>query len=418
MISLAKREDCCGCSACEQACPAHCITLSADEEGFCYPLVNRDACINCCLCEKVCPVKNPEKERRPIRVFAAINVEEQVRQRSSSGGVFTPIAESVLAKGGFVFGVRFDADWNVVFDHATDSSQLQFFRGSKYVQADMRNVFTEIQDCLRRQKPVLYVGTPCQVAGLRKFLGRDYDQLLLVDILCEGVPSPKLWKRYLHEELDRLCKRNSRHGVKLSQENVTITNVSFRNKEKGWKSYAFSLSASQVSKDGNIVRELSPYVGRNSMYLQALIHYLTLRPICYECPFKSSRSHSDITIADYWGIQHQHPEMDDDKGTSMVYLNTEKGVKAFPYGKYRLLETHYEEALCFNNVESSVKKHPSRDLFYAKLDETKSVTSLMKHYTFPLTYILKERAKSIFFFFFPGNTYWLLQKRWKRFVKR
>lgn len=402
MISLSKREECCGCSACEQICPKHCISLLPDNEGFLYPIINEQMCIDCHRCEKVCPVINQDSIRRPQRVLAAYNIDETVRAKSSSGGIFTIVAEEVIKQNGIVFGVKFNEEWNVVFDYTDSTDGLEAFRGSKYVQAFVGDNYPKVQKFLEQGKLVLFSGTPCQVAGLRKFLNKEYDNLILMDLICEGVPSPKVWKRYLHEEINFLCKKH----YHIPEKDIVIQKISFRNKKYGWKNFALSIKLA-YKEESQRLAYLPEYVNRRSSYLQAMFRSLDLRPICYECPFKCSKSHSDITIADYWGIDTLHPEMDDNKGTSMIYCHTEKGKSFLPLNQIRYIETNYEEALAVNNIVTSVNKHHNRNKFFAKIDSGESVISLLHHYTFPLK---KEIIKSILTLILPRSSYNKLQK--------
>ena len=409
MIKLSRKEDCSGCGACEQACPHRCIDLLADNEGFWYPRVDIGKCTDCGLCEKVCPVINQDKEREPLKVYAAINKDEAVRAKSASGGIFTIIAEEVLIQGGVVFGVRFDDDYNVVFGHTENVEGLEAFRRSKYVQAWVGRAYSEARDFLREGRLVLFTGTPCQIAGLRHYLRKDYENLLLVDLLCEGVPSPKVWRKYLNEEIARMREKNTVLPHPIPEKDVFIEDVSFRNKSLGWKKYSFALTLSTTNGSGkNSV--LPPYVNRNSAYMQAMFRYLDLRPICYECPFKSCRSGSDMTIADYWGINELHPEMDDDKGTSMVYLNSDKGRAFFPLEKVRFLETDYREAFRYNNVVTSSKRHKNRELFYKNLDRHDSVIKLLDHYA----YTDKEKAKRFVRNILTERQYDFIKSVWHR----
>lgn len=409
MIKLSRKEDCCGCGACEQVCSHRCINLVPDNEGFWYPRVDTGKCTDCGLCENVCPVINQDKERVPLNVYAAINKNESVRAKSASGGIFTIIAEEVLRQGGVVFGVRFDDGYNVVFSHTESVDGLEAFRRSKYVQAWVGRAYAEARDFLREGRLVLFTGTPCQIAGLRHFLRKDYENLLLVDLLCEGVPSPKVWRKYLNEEIARMREKNTVLPHPIPEKDVFIEDVSFRNKSLGWKKFSFALTLSTTNGSGkNSV--LPPYVNRNSAYMQAMFRYLDLRPICYECPFKSCRSGSDITIADYWGINELHPEMDDDKGTSMVYLNSDKGKTYFPLNKVRFLETDYREAFRFNNVVTSSKRHTNRDLFYKNLDRHDSVIKLLDHYA----YTDKEKAKRFVRNILTERQYEFLKSVWHR----
>ena len=241
MVLINRKEDCSGCGACEQICPKCCIKLVSDSEGYLYPQVDIKNCVNCRLCEQVCPVKNPDKPHKPLNVYAAKNKDDIVRYNSSSGGIFTIIAEKVLAKGGIVFGVRFDKDYNVIFDHTVTTNDLENFRRSKYVQAKLGNAYKHVKTFLSQKRLVLFTGTPCQIAGLRHFLRKDYDNLILVDLICEGVPSPKVWNRYLSEEISRLCKKYSTQTLPLTKKNIAIENISFRDKIIGWKEFSFKI---------------------------------------------------------------------------------------------------------------------------------------------------------------------------------
>lgn len=207
MISIKDKKACCGCGACVQRCPKQCITLHEDSEGFLYPVADASVCINCGLCEKVCPVINQHTAHEPLQTFAAKNPNEAVRAASSSGGVFTMLAESVIKSGGVVFGAAFDQQWKVVHTCATTIEGLQKFRGSKYLQSQTNNTFREAETYLRQGRQVLYSGTPCQVAGLKKYLRKDYDNLLTLDFICHGVPSPGVFRTYLRDEIIRLSAR-------------------------------------------------------------------------------------------------------------------------------------------------------------------------------------------------------------------
>ena len=199
MIHITDREKCCGCEACIQRCPQQCITLHEDGEGFLYPETDEGRCIDCGLCEKVCPVIFQGTGRRPLNVYAAKNPDEEIRWESSSGGVFTLLAEKILSEGGVVFGARFDARWEVVHDYTENVEGLSAFRGSKYVQSRIGDSFRQTECFLKTGRKVLFSGTPCQIAGLKLFLKKEYDNLLTVDFICQGVPSPGVWRKYLKE---------------------------------------------------------------------------------------------------------------------------------------------------------------------------------------------------------------------------
>ncbi len=306
MILLKNKQDCCGCSACQQRCPKQCITMQEDKEGFLYPHINSELCIDCGICEKVCPVINQEKPREPINVYAAKNQNEQIRMQSSSGGIFSMIAERVIIEGGVIFGARWNPEWEVVHDYTENTENLSAFRSSKYLQSKIGNTFKQAELFLKQGRIVLFTGTPCQIAGLKKFLRKEYDNLLTVEVFCHSVPSPQIWKIYLNELL---------HNIKWKKND--IVSINFRYKEISWKNYHFFM----LNKNGNIFKESS----YKNLFIQGFLKDLYTRPSCNSCPAKCLKSGSDISIGDYWGIQSIMPEIDDDKGISAVIVNTHKG---------------------------------------------------------------------------------------------
>lgn len=199
MISITSKEMCCGCAACEQRCPKSCIVMREDEEGFLYPQTDMSKCIDCGLCEKVCPVLNQGEKRKPLYVYAAKNKNPQIQLYSSSGGVFTHIAEQIIQNNGVVFGARFDENWAVKHDYTETLEGLAAMRGSKYVQSRIGSTYQQAKDFLEAGRLVLFSGTPCQIRGLKLFLAKEYENLLTVDLVCHGVPSPEIWRQYLHE---------------------------------------------------------------------------------------------------------------------------------------------------------------------------------------------------------------------------
>ena len=329
MIHISEKRDCCGCSACVQRCPEQCITLREDAEGFLYPEVDKGRCIDCGLCEKVCPVLNQEEERQPLILLAAKNKDQDIRMDSSSGGVFSLLAECIIDENGAVFGARFNDDWSVVHDFTKVKKDLSVFRGSKYVQSYIGDSFLQIEKMLKAGQKVMFTGTSCQVRGLKLFLRKDYPNLLTVDFICHGVPSPKVWKKYLNEILDDSARRAvaGKNTVLSSSLNdmPVITGIAFRDKKLyGWKKYSFVVRGKSASKaDKNSVL-LSDMVSSNA-YMRVFLNNYCLRPSCYSCPAKGGKANSDITLADFWGIETFYPEFDDDKGVSLVVTNTLKG---------------------------------------------------------------------------------------------
>lgn len=359
MISIKLKQDCCGCSACAQICPNRCVTMTSDEEGFLYPQVDERKCVDCGLCETVCPVINRYEPQMPIESIAAFNQDEKIRLSSSSGGVFSLLAENTINAGGVVFGAKFNENWAVEHGHAETVEELADFRGSKYVQSYIGDCYNQAKDFLDAGRKVLFSGTPCQIAGLKRFLRKGYPNLLAVDIICHGVPSPLVWGKYLNDIKARLGE---------------IEYITFRGKLRGWKNYCFCALKKVVDDDALSTGEdpewgvYSPY--RSNDYSKAFLQNYSLRPSCYSCPAKSGKSHSDITIADFWGIQHIHPDFDDDKGCNLVLINSAKGFDAFNSCHCKKLHTETAEALKYNPSFSNVLLVPKyRELFFSLIKE-------------------------------------------------
>lgn len=363
MIVLKEKKDCCGCSACASRCPKRCITMKEDKQGFLYPEIDRNFCIDCGLCEKVCAVINQGQTRRPIKVYASRNADDEVRKSSSSGGIFTILAEKIIEEGGVVFGAKFNAEWDVVHAVAETKDGIVAFRGSKYVQSQIGNTYEDAEKYLKQGRKVLFSGTPCQISGLKQFLRKDYDNLLAVDIVCHGVPSPAVWREYKQHILcpEGIAEKNT---VFLSSKGIpVVTGINFRDKFGGWKKYGFSVrvkSAYEADKNSvlsSVKDELflhEPFL--RNIYMQGFLKDIYLRPSCYSCPSKCMKSGADITLGDFWGIQRYLPNFDDDKGVSLVMINTIKGAEYFNSPKLLNIETTYKQALSGNPaIENSVK---------------------------------------------------------------
>ena len=367
MIRITDKKDCCGCQACASVCAKRSITMQEDNEGFLYPVVDASTCTDCGLCEKVCPVINQDKPRKPLKVYAAKNKNEEIRRHSSSGGIFTPLAEAVIRDGGVAFGAKFDKEWNVIHAWTDTIEGIADFRGSKYVQSTIGNTYREAREFLKQGRQVLFSGTPCQIAGLRKFLRKEYDNLLAVDVVCHGVPSPLVWRKYLEE-----TRENLRTGREVGKNTVSsslmdlpvITGISFRDKTHGWKKYGFRLRYAAYEAAGNSVSVpandsertlLQPFP--DNVFMKGFLKNLYLRPSCYACASRSGKSGSDISIADFWGVQNYYPEFDDDKGIGLVLVNTDKGRKAYEQVNANDIESTYEQGLIQNPcLEHSVPR--------------------------------------------------------------
>lgn len=280
--------------------------MQSDKEGFAYPVVDTKQCSDCGLCDKVCPVMNQQPKQAPVATYAAINSDQAVREESSSGGIFTLLAEETINKGGIVFGAAFNDKWEVEHIFVDNANDLGRLRGSKYVQSNIGGSYSMAEKFLKEGKEVLFSGTPCQIAGLKRFLRKEYKNLKTIDFVCHGVPSPWVWEKYLKE----VCQAN---------DIATISDIQFRNKAEGWKNYNFVIEYTDSKGRKNEFREnLS-----NNLYMKCFLKDLCLRPSCYQCPARSGKSDSDITLGDLWGAEQICPEIDDDRGLSLVMVRKE-----------------------------------------------------------------------------------------------
>lgn len=360
MVIINDKSKCSGCGACVQICPKKCIDFKSDSEGFLYPIVDKSQCIECNLCNKVCQYQTEATDRKPIDIYAAYNLNSDVRNESSSGGMFNALAEYIINKGGVVFGAAFDENWNVKHIAIEHKEDLYKIRGSKYLQSRTGDTYKECASFLKQNRWVLYTGTPCQILGLNNFLRKEYDKLITVDVVCHGVPSPKVWQIYLKEQVN----------------GSIIKSISFRSKIKGWRNYSLIINTDDRTYTFPIEENVSSY-------MKGFLKDLYLRPSCYNCISKKFRSSSDISIADYWWIQNVAPEMDDNKGCSQVYINTKKGLDIFNslniYKKETFTEDEIKQAYMFSGaVSHSAKYNRKRDLFFKKMNEVEIIPLIEK----------------------------------------
>lgn len=330
MIAITDSAACCGCTACVNVCPVQCIVMRRDREGFDYPLANPDRCIGCGRCEAVCPVLNPLPERVPQAVTGGRS--EEFVGGSASGGIFPHVARKIIGVGGTVFGAVMESDMSVAHCEADDMGGIMRFRGPKYVQSELYAAFEDVRERLAEGREVLFAGTPCQVAGLNRYLGvmspgLDTSALVTVDFACHGVPGPGLWDRYV-KDLER------KYGSRM-------TGASFRDKERSWFHYdvkydfspACASSVSGISGgagheaagSGDPVRSSVRREYMADPYMALFVQDLTMRPSCYACPARRGRSGSDLTLGDLWSVKSSMPRLDDDKGAGLVLVFTEKG---------------------------------------------------------------------------------------------
>lgn len=385
---ITDKSRCCGCNACVQRCPKQCITMHEDEEGFLYPKVEQSICIDCGLCEKVCPIINPNRQRKPLQVFAAKNKNEEQRLRSSSGGIFILLAEYIIKQGGVVFGARFDKNWEVEHVCAETIEDLRPLMRSKYVQSRIGNTYKEAEQFLKDGRKVLFTGTPCQIAAFKLFLRKEYENLLTVDIICHGVPSPMVWRKYLEN-------KTNQQGIE------SIQSISFRDKGTGWKNYSFNIRY----KNGYSECLFSEYASKN-VFMKGFLANLYLRPSCYACPSKKLRSGSDITIGDFWGIQYIKPELDDDKGISCVLINTTKGDLYFKLLSLARIEFTYDDVLKGNiSINESAKiSNDKRDKFFRLYDSLGISSTLLPLLRIPFWILFRRKVFQIYNKFFSFIT--------------
>lgn len=396
MINFSDKSNCCGCNACTQRCPKQCITMHEDEEGFLYPKIESLYCIHCDLCETVCPMLNQNEPRLPQKVYAAKNNNEKQRLHSSSGGVFILLAEQIIKQGGVVFGARFNKNWEVEHCYTETFEGLKPLMRSKYVQSNIGNTFYEAKKFLKQGRLVLFIGTSCQIAGLKKFLHKEYENLLTIDLICHGVPSPGVWKTYLEEikaNSETLVKKNI---IQFSSSKVLteITNINFREKQLGgysWKKYGFTVSTKLQCKDEkNLISLSSPF--NINPFMKGFLANLYLRPSCYKCPSKAGRSSSDLTIGDFWGINKFKPDFDDDKGVGAILVYTSKGEEILHSIDIELRQMSYYEVIKHNcSIHSSVAISNRRKQFWKHYSKTHN---LRLSVTRTLKTSIKERIKS------------------------
>ena len=298
--------DCTGCSACYAVCPQKCIHMKKDEESFYYPEVDKEQCISCNRCSEVCPVINKTASSdgaKKEEAYIVCHKEQDIRLDSASGGAFTVFAQYVLKKEGIVCGAGYDSGLNVVHKICDKFSELEGFRGSKYVQSEMRDIHGVIKQYLNKGRYVLFTGTPCQVEGLLRYLGREYERLITVDIACHGVPSPLLWEKYIKD------------GERKSKKKVLY--IKCRDKSRGWRNWGMVTKYDDGYKTDQAYYE--------DPFMEVYLSHNAMRYSCYRCKFRNIfNKESDATMADCWGIENFAPKMDDDMGASILFLHTEK----------------------------------------------------------------------------------------------
>lgn len=333
MDTICSKEICCGCRACAEICPTHSITMEKAENGFCYPYIDASSCIHCFMCQKVCPVSEPlYRENVVPYVYSAYALNPEFRDQGSSGGVFGLLARRIISQGGIVFGAAFDEEFNLKHQKATTQTELLPLFKSKYVESDTNHVFGEISQEVKKGKLVLFCGTPCQCAALKKFLKHEYENLYIIDFLCHGVPSQELFSKAIWEY-------EKKHKGKVVAFNFRSKNLTDK-KDVG--NHYFSLT---LRKDNGKLIHKKARRHYEFPYYSGFLSHNILRPSCYKCCYANINRISDITLADFWGLEKIEPIEDFRKGYSMVICNSVKG---------RALFYHIQECLCFKEYTKEV----------------------------------------------------------------
>lgn len=340
------KKKCTGCSSCFAICPKQAINMIQDNEGFLYPKVDSEICVNCGLCERACPNINYGQPDESIEYYAVKNKNEKARMQSSSGGVFSMLAEYVIAKGGVIYGAAFDDEFGICHRRVTDE-KWKLFRGSKYVQSKIGDSFLRVKEDLLAGKMVLFSGTPCQIDGLLQYLDVlkiSQEQLITVDLVCHGVPSPLVWKDFLTYSAPNINKSYQ---------------VSFRNKnEYGWHNSRLTI----MDSSGKVLVADTQCEGK--YFLMFFSHYI-LRPACEECKYSNYNRVADFTLGDFWGIEKVHPELDDDRGISLLMLGTEKAKNIWDLIKEHTEYISVSKGDCRQpNLVSPSRANAYRELFW------------------------------------------------------
>lgn len=372
------KAQCSGCYACCNICPVDAIRMKVNEEGFWYPSVDETACIHCGRCIQVCQIDNskPPKVDMDTEAYACMNLDNGKRLASSSGGIFIELAQYVISHDGIVFGAAFDKDLKLRHTYASTMEGCRAFMGSKYLQSQIGRSYSDAKRFLDQKEMVLFTGTPCQIHGLKLFLGREYANLITADLACHGVPSPAVFDKYISD------LEQQHHGK--------VTSFYFRSKKKGWNNFC-----TEVHFDTQEQRIQSH---NECPFDKGFLTNLYLRPSCYVCKNKGDNRYSDLVMGDYWGIEKVHKEMSDDQGVSVLFVRTEKGRHIFDAikGNFKCLNGDdsygYTENIA---ISKPVPMNPHRDDFFVDFKNNKKsnkpLSLLIKPYIPKEGFLLKLR---------------------------
>lgn len=370
-MQVENKTNCTGCGACYNACPVNAITMQGDEYGFYKPFIDKEKCINCDLCEKTCPLYNYKSKNDEPKAFALINKDETTRLKCASGGAFAAFAKSILEKNGITYGVIWNNDIVAVHSKAENIEQLEKMYSSKYVQSNTLDTFKQAKTDLENNKKVLLSGTPCQIAGLKSYLKKDYENLFTIDLICHGTPSPLILEKYKQEILKNKADEK-------------IININFRSKKRGWGSF-YTLIINTNKKEYCID-------GSNSSYLKAFGN-LSLNTSCVNCQFNKIPRVADITIGDFWGVDEYDESLNDKKGLSIILINNKKGQNLLNEIEEicKLQEVPLGVATKRNpNIYSSSKAHKNREEFldYVCIKNKTLKSGVQKYLKIPIHIII------------------------------
>lgn len=391
-INIENAKDCCGCRACENICPKKAITMEVNKEGFLYPKVDMEKCVDCGMCRKVCPwLNNISRENyleKPI-CYAAKSLDRDIQINSSSGGVFGLLAKKILEEKGVVVGAEMTSDFQVQHTIIDSEKDLHKIMGSKYVASDLKQLFPVIQRELDNNKKVLFSGVPCQISALLKYLQKEYDNLATIEVICHGVPSQKLFNKYV-EFLEKKYK-------------AKLLEYKFRSKQAAcWGTYKALAKFEKNKKiiDKKINADFDPYYC-------SFLHSENHRESCYECKFAKKDRNADLTLGDFWGIEKIMPKMIDYNGVSVVVINTNKGKEILESlrEKLELHEVDYEKVQGYNKqLQKSSNRKNSRDDWYKHIDEEQFIEKIK----------IRKNVRSYVKIFFPQRFKFIIKKIVKR----
>ena len=359
-MQIGNCQDCCGCGACCNICPQKAIRMVCDTYGFYKPFIDNEKCLNCGLCEKICPLENYKSDNiKQPKVFAFQNYDKETLYKCASGGAFAFFAKIIIEQGGVVYGVIYDENMIVCHSRTDNLTDLDKMYSSKYVQSDTRDTFRQAREDLNNNRLVLYSGTPCQIAGLKSYLQKDYENLITVDLVCHGVPSPLIFEKYKQE------------FMKKRQKNEWLLNIDFRSKIIGWSPALVTTTTITTTH------------AKRDDFMKAFLSNLSINDSCLQCQFNRLPRMADLSLADFWGVDEYDKTLNDNKGLSLILINSEKGISLFNKidNNCLLREIPLDYAIkCNKNICGSSVPHKNRTNFLEDISKGKTLKSCVKKY--------------------------------------